>query len=341
MRLLTLIIILLGKLQCAYSQEVRFQFYRVSKCDNIERLDSGYYYLTSLTTGFDTTYLNINGTVILPDTGWYQIHLYEEPDAELEPVYIRETGLFQYKYYEPKIILRYYGMHGHGRRVYEECGIAINGFKEDFYPNGKIRVRGHFKEGRPTDSLVTFHRNGVPERRLTYLSKQTVIEEFDSLGNRIRVSRNSNKSYFLTDYKSKDYYPDGKLKKVESKKDNVTLIKSFYPNGIMEIHQTKKSRIEYYESGKIMNSCTWKQKRNKVVKGEYEIDYTITLISYDSSGQVFEKIVFEEWGSREPQPIFEVTESDWIVTWVSYKQNKETIITKDTDPDEYFNKEND
>ncbi len=333
MRYLTLVI-LLGTLQSSYSQDVRFQFYRVSKCDDVERLDSGYYYLTNLATGFDTTYQNINGTVILPDTGKYQIHLYEEPDTELEPVHLKEVGLFQYKYYEPKIVLWYYGMHGHGQRVYKECGIPIDGFKEDFYSNGKIRIRGNFVKGLPKDSLVTFYENGTPERRLTFLKNEIKIEEFDILSNRIKISYNSNKSYFLTVYKSTTYYANGKIKKEESSNDNLILIKSFYPNGILETRQTKKDRIEYYESGKIRNSYTWKRKRNKVIQGEYK--YTITMLSYDSSGQICEKIVFEEWGSYRPQPNFEITESDWIVNWVTYKQNKETIVIKDIDPKAYF-----
>lgn len=332
---LTLIIITII-FQNGYSQGVSFQLYRI-KCDNIERLDSGNYYLKNLATGFETNFQNVNGIVNLPDTGRYQIYIYYEPDTDLEPIHIKETGLFQYKYYEPKILVRQYGMYGHGPAVYEECGVPINGFKEDFYPNGKTRIRGNFENGRPTDSLVTFYKNGVTERRLTFLSKEVVIEEYDSLNNRISVSRNSNKSYFLTDYITTDFYPNGELKKVESKNNKLLLIKAFYPNGAIEINQTKNNRTEYYGSGRIRTSYTWEKKRKRVIYDECKNDFIITMISYDTLGQISEKIVFKEWCPIIPQPNLDITKSDWILNWVIYKQGKETLVTKDIYTKKYFN----
>ena len=48
--------------------------------------------------------------------------------------------------------------------VYVKCDIEINGYQEDYYDNGVLKMRGNFKNGRAKDSLVTFYPNGNLEK---------------------------------------------------------------------------------------------------------------------------------------------------------------------------------
>jgi antitoxin component YwqK of YwqJK toxin-antitoxin module len=312
-------------------QVIRFQINRITQCDKSGKIDSSYYYLTD---DKDSIYNNESGTVFLPKTGKYIIHNWSEPDTDFPTIDINEEGLLIYTHYEPKIVMRSYGMHP--RHVYEICGKAIDGFQDDFYPNGNLRIRGNFVKGKPKDSLVTFYANGVTKRRLTYLPKEVLIEEYDSLSNLEKVSHNSNRSYYLTDYKTTEYYPDGKIRLKESNIDRLVKIEAYYPNGQVKIVQTKKGRTEYHENGEKNIVYTWKRKKQKVIPGEYNFDYTITKKIFDETGLPLEVQVYDYWGLYQPQPRLEFSKSDWINRWVKWDNGKEIIVASDVDTEKYF-----
>jgi antitoxin component YwqK of YwqJK toxin-antitoxin module len=326
-----LVLLLLLTFHFSRGQVVRFQIKRVTQCDKDGKIDSSYYYLTDYK---DSIYKNESGTVLLPKTGKYIIHNWSEPDTDFPIININEEGLFIYTLYEPKIVMRSYGMHP--RYVYEICGMAIDGFQEDFYSNGNLRIRGNFIKGKPKDSLVKFYSNGVTKRRLTYLPKEIFIEEYDSLSNLEKISHNSNKSYYLTDYKTTEYYPNGKIRLKESHIDRLVKIEEYYANGQVKIVQTKKGRTENHENGNKKIVYTWKRKKQKVIPGEYNFDYSITKKIFDETGLLLQVQVYDYWGLYQPQPILELSKSDWISKWVKWDNGKEIIVAIDVDTKKYF-----
>lgn len=326
-----LLIVLLLTVHFCQGQQIRFQIKRINPCDSIGKIDSSWYYLSD---NLDSTYHSESGTVILPKTGVYNVHFWTYRDLPFPQIIIQDTGLMIYTFYEPKIVLRSYGMHP--RFVYENCGKLINGYDEDYYSNGNIKIRGNFQEGKPIDSLVTFYTNGVAERRLTYLPKEVLIEEYDSLANLTKISHNSNKSYYLTDYTATEYYPDGQIRLKESNIDRLVKIQEYYPNRQIKIVQTKKGRTEYHQNGQEAIIYSWKRKKQKVIPGEYNFDYTITKKLFDETGIPLEVQVYDYWGLYQPQPRLEFSKSDWINKWVKLKNRKEIILASDVDTEEYF-----
>lgn len=324
-------ILILTTLNSVYGQGVKFQIKRINPCDRIGKIDSSDYYLSD---NLDSNYYAESGIVKLPKPGIYNVHFWTYRDIAFPKINILDTGLLVYTFNEPKIILRSYGMHP--RFVYESCGKLINGYDEDFYSNGNIRIRGNFQEGKPKDSVVTFFSNGIIEKRLTFLPKEILIEEFDSTANLIKVSRNSNKSYYLTDYNTTEYYTTGKIKRIESNIKRLVNIKEFYANGQLKIIQTKKYRNEYYEDGSKEITITWRRKKVKEIKGEYRFEFKIHKTKYNRNGEKVEEIVYEDWRLLQPQPRLEVSSSDWIYKWTKYENNKEIIIANEVATKDYF-----
>ena len=171
-------------------QVVRFQLYTTAPCSIIEHLDTAYSLYKITNTGI-TDYFAKKGIVNLTDTGKYGINLEDGPyiDTLIE---ISDTGLFVFKYKEPKIGLYNGGIDA--PPLYKSCGRLINGYDDDFFPNGNIRIRGTFVNGRIKDSICTFYFNGRIKKRIIHLPKESVIEEYDSLNNLIKISHNSARS---------------------------------------------------------------------------------------------------------------------------------------------------
>lgn len=329
-------LLFLTTLKTVSGQGIKFQIKRINPCDIIGKIDSSDYYLSD---NLDSTYYAKSGTVKLPKSGIYNIHFWTYRDINFPKINIKDTGLLVYTFNEPKIILRSYGMHP--RFVYENCGKLINGYDEDYYSNGNIRIRGNFHEGKPKDSIVTFFSNGITEKRLTYLPKEIFIEEFDSTAKLIKVSHNSNKSYYLTDYNTTEYYTNGKIKRNESSINKLSIIKEYYPDGQLKINQTKKYRNEYFESGNKETTFKWKRKKVKEIKGEYRFEFKIHQTKYNLDGERIEEIVYENWRLLQPQPRLEISNSDWIYKWTKYENNRETIIANEVATKDYFKSQKD
>jgi hypothetical protein len=327
------IVLLILSFHFSQGQQVKFQIKRTNPCDTVGKIDSTYYYLSD---SKDSLYHSELGTVALPDTGTYNVHFLTYRDLPISPINIPDTGLTVFTWYEPKIVLRAYGMHP--RSVYESCGILINGYDEDYYDNGKIRIRGNFRDGKPEDSLVTFYANGVTKRRLRYLPKETIIEEYDSLSNLTSVSYNSNKSYYLTDYKTTEYYLNGRVRRQELSIDKLVLIEEYYPDGQKKVIQTDKRRTEYHQNGSLNIIYTWKRKKQKVIPGEYNFDFVVTKKTFNEAGALLEMQVYDYWGLYQPQPRLEFSQSDWINKWSKWKDGKEIIVAENVKTKEYFDK---
>lgn len=331
------IILLLLIFNCCCGQQIKFQIKRVTICDSVGKIDTlNDYYLTNLDSIIDTLYNSELGTTFLPTLGKYQIHMLSESYTDFPDIDIKVPGLFIYTHYEPKIALRTYGMHL--QQTYETCGKPIEGFNEDFYSNGNRRIVGNFSLGKPKDSLVTFYWNGNIQKRFRYLLKETYIEEFDSLSNLIKISHNSNKSFYLSDYKSTQYFENGKIQLNESSFDNLIIIEEYFSNGQLKIKQTKKRRTEYYDNGRIYITYNWNRKKRKGIRNKIQYDFNVYKKTYNEKGKVIEEIVYEEWGLFNQQPKIEVAQSDWIITWTKFENDNKTILAKDVSTTDFFKK---
>lgn len=318
--------------QSSQGQHFKFQIKRISPCDSIGRIDFSDYYLSD---NPDSAYNSDTGTVILPKPGIYNVYFREYRDLHFPAIIIRDTGLTVFTFFEPKIILRSYGMHP--RFVYEYCGELINGYAEDYYPNGNIRIRGNFLKGKAIDSLVEFYESGGIQKRKSYLPTEIFIEEFDSLSNLKKISHNSNKSYYLTDYKTVEYYPAGKVMRKETRINSILIFAEFYPSGRIKSQQKRKCLKEYYETGEIKTICKWRRKKDRSID---TYSFIITKIEFDRTGDIKEKQVYEQFGFVDHksyyQPGKEIEKSDWIIKWIKVQAGKTVIIANNVESDDYF-----
>jgi hypothetical protein len=324
----TITLFLLQLLNIGNAQVVNFQLHHKNPCDNIERIDSSDYHLTdSAGNQFIDSTDNPPYTFILPHPGTYLIHISSKPDTDPILVKITSPGEYIYIHKEPKILYvrkevidPYF--------IYEDCGKPAEGYQEDFYPNGCIRIRGNFLKGRPKDSVVIFYPNGETKRRFLYFGKEVTIHYFDSLGHLEKVTQGPKSymaPYLMSNYYKTEYYSDGKIKNNESTRHGLIKIESFYPNGQLRIKQGKSSRTEYFDNGKPSTIYTWKGEKDKEApKDDRGMNFTILKKQFDSSGQLMIEIVYECWNSA-PSPRLEIDRSDWIDSFEKFENGKQTI----------------
>lgn len=159
----------------------------------------------------------------------------------------------------------------HGPLIYKKHGEPLNGFNHDFYPNGKVRVHGNFKNGKPLDSLVYFYPNGATKKHVLCKRKTLVIHEYDPSGVLTAKKINSKKSRFLKNYKWYTYYDNGTVKRIEKRNGRKHTIryKEYYENGVLKEEQRKNKRIEYYPNSELkLVSKREKVNRYDIVFGE-------------------------------------------------------------------------
>lgn len=316
--------------QTCPGQTIKFQLSRVNSCNPAGAIDSSFYFLSDK----DSNYYSESGVVYLPGPGRYKIFMFTEPATEFPIVEINAQEFYTYVYNEPKIVARSYGIHP--QTVYETCGEPIDGYQTDYYPNGNIRIRGTFINGKPKDSLVTFYPNGVVKKRLLFSGKEIFSEEYDSLFNLVKVIHNRNKAYFLTDYDMIEYHGNGKVKLIQSETDGFVLIKEFFQNGQLKTEQAKKYRFEYFENGKLSTRYKWKRKRIKEAGGGHSFEFKVFKTSFDFLGNKLEAISFENWYNKGFQPVLEIKRSDWINKWVKYERGKPVIIARSISVEKYL-----
>jgi hypothetical protein len=51
------------------------------------------------------------------------------------------------------------------------CDDKCNGYQEDYYDNGKLRMDGNFKDGIPYGEVKTYHRSGKVKEIISYNKK--------------------------------------------------------------------------------------------------------------------------------------------------------------------------
>jgi len=273
------------------------------------------------------------GTVYLPGPGHYLI--YAEGPA-LDTVFdLRDTGLYIFRFREPD-----HGLYNTGALdtppLYSKCDSLLNGYQEYHYPDGTLEMRGTFKGGFEKDSIVKFFKNGVVKSRVLFLPKVIIGESFDSLGNRMSIKHTERKSFMVyREYDLKLFYPDGKIKKIETSKKMLVKIKEYYPDGTLKIIQTKHYRTEYYNSGIKSITYKWSAETDHIVKTK---DFTVHKTEYDTTGQVTRKTVYEDGNSHYPLPEFDYRRSDWIVSVQKFEKGKVVFSEEYMDTEEYLKK---
>jgi hypothetical protein len=228
---------------------------------------------------------------------------------------------------------RFYGMHGH--RVFERNGQQISGYLDDFYPNGRVRIRGTFNNGQPADSLVYFYANGHTEKRIRYLPGHLHTDEYDSAGRLVMSSRNKKGAYW-SDYEQVDYYPDGRIQSTVRRKHGVDYCRSFFPDGGLKSRQTLNRLVHYYPNGNICVTHRWKRKRIPWIGRYPQYEFRITERSFDSAAVLKTRAVYEQWTSHSRQPKPDIRRSDWIVLLEEHIDGKRKIIARDVDTEKYF-----
>ncbi len=338
-----LVLLIIASCIIAEAQSVSFQLQRITPCNSSPTVDSFDYYLTDnlSNTSYSLPYGKETGTLILPRPGKYTIHTYDIDPETTKEIEIPDTGLFIYKIIEPKIVLRTYNVL-HPPSLYEICGHIIEGYAEDFYPNGNLRIRGNFSKGKPKDSLVLFYSNGALKTRVRFPLNELIIENYDSLNHLLRIRTGNNYNPYFTPgkdvhYQITDYFTTGKIKRTESKEGYIIIFKEYYSNGVLKIEQTKNFSKEYYENGRRKTVCVWERKKDTTTDS---YNFIITRVVFNKSGGILEKQVFEQWESDnnlyEYQPEIEILKSDWIIEWTKSEKGKKISVAKDISTEKYL-----
>lgn len=318
------------------AQNVQFKLFRTKACSAVELLDTNYY-LSYNSGSIDSSFHPTNGITKLPHPGKYSLSFEDGPyiDTMIE---VKEPGLFVFRFKEPEIGLYPVGLDI--PFVYKNCGKLLNGFFESFYPDGKKYIRGNFSGGYVKDSIVTYYNNGVLKKKRIHLPKKTVIQTFDSLANRIKISSYQNGSIMNYRWsKSQEFFANGKIKLIESDVNRVTRLKEYFRNGHLKIKQTKKRRVEYNETGTKKIVYRWRKKLELFEPHDKGIhDYKIHKIEFDAKGQISEIICYEDWDESGSPPRLDPKQSNWIISLVKYKEGKVTENVKEIDIKNYIEK---
>lgn len=297
-RKMSIILMLFGVFNFLHAQSVEFQLQRLSPCDSLPIPEDQHYFLTDVPYKVtDETYDNSgSNVVIVPKPGKYLLHRYTEPDIKPYEIELK-LGRNVETVYDSKIIFRcsatvepYF--------FYEVCGNLAEGYQEDFYPNGKIRIRGNFKEGNALDSIAEYYENGNRSRILFYKRKGVFFTEYDSLGKKKHFRWSESRDCLISYCSFKEvWYGVDEMPVYEfSNMNHVIEIKEHYLSGSLKLLQKKKYRVEYYQNGNIENKFTWKTKRKS---GEYV--HGIVHQQFDVNGKLIAEN-FEEDRSYYPQP---------------------------------------
>jgi antitoxin component YwqK of YwqJK toxin-antitoxin module len=336
----------------SFSQSIRFQLFVKTPCTDISRLalnrnlsipEQLSYHLEKISNPGDTKYRNNEtGTIQLPDTGFYKVYIYENGETATSLIEIKDSGLYTYTFEEDKIIFRCLGDPG---CFYYNCDSLANGYLEDYYSNGNIKIRGNFVNGKEKDSLVTFYQNGITKTRYLLFSKRRVRYYFDSASHLISIDQYTHFHEWSIVYRGptynhrKEYFPNGDIKSNQFLIDDEPYrIKEFYENGNVKIKQTKKSRTEYSENGNVKTKYNWSYKKAEFEDEKGWYDITVHKTEYDTSGKIIEEQIYDKTVLRYKIPPFDIKRSDWIDSWVKFENGKKVFEIKDVDPDKYFKK---
>lgn len=246
--------------QQSENKEIIVRLFIISPCYPPE-LDSGAYLVKFEPVNTDASdtksyYEAENGIISVPSPGKYSLFCGEEIEPLFE-IEINNPGVYEYKRYVSKISALQYG--SDTGLIYKDCGKICEGYVEDFYENGNLRIRGNFSNGKPKDSLVKFYHNGKVQEKTIIKDKEKTIFTYDSIGNLIIRSRSSKHD---RDSKFTMYYPNGRIRYDRSNSNNIVKKDTYYPDGTRKVKQRKKYKVEYYKNGSIKSIIKWTKRKD-------------------------------------------------------------------------------
>ena len=158
---LILLLILFTLPQIAFSQKIKYNLYVVDSCAGKVEHELLY----EIVKGKEKYIIaDTLGTITLPDTGTYTIRLHM-PDfysllTDSLTLKVNEFKVYSDTIAFKKLVECVGGMHS-GFSGFCVCDMErANGYLVDFYPNGKKRIEGTFKEGHAVGKLTYYYSSG-------------------------------------------------------------------------------------------------------------------------------------------------------------------------------------
>jgi len=287
--------------------------YTVSKIQNFSKSlsETGYFY-GCLKQGKDT--------IGLPSTGKYIIEYNYQFDKMTDTIEIKQKGLYKHKRYESKITQRAYGPFFD--YTYDVCGQLANGYAEDHYKNGKLSIKGNFKNGEAKD-ITFYYSNGKVREEMKHSGKTYYCASYDSLGKQTcEFWSNYIKGPHSNDFKASYFYPNGKRASEFSTVKAICRTNLYFLNGKRRLKVTKNKRIDFYENGSIKDAYKWKR-----AKAHWEFtdskgygDAIVTIHKeYDTKGKLLNTSTTTEPYSNSPQAtIATIGLPEWYKTELIY-----------------------
>lgn len=288
------------------AQEYSFQLYIKSPCDSIAKPAKTIYYLldTKTTTeyimGVDSEHNFTYEPILVSSPGTYRLSCMQLPEIKEMEVHIEKPGLTKHIIYLPKITLHSAGLEGF--REYRDCDSLCNGYHEDRYSNGIMRIKGSFKQGIP-NKLKTYYPNEKLESKLNSRFKKNYITHYDTLGNitsKFWSQRLPHTGY--KDWGETIYFPDQKIQIRKSIINHIFHLKIYNPDGTLKIKSGKNERIEYQENGKIKTVYKWEKGIKHDHYGYEQHIFIIQKNNYDKKGNLINTEKSSEDVANYPQP---------------------------------------
>ena len=313
-----------------YSQEYSFKLYRINPCDGKELIDTCCYYIRKPIDNFSPPqypehffeYLKPSGqgTIALPGPGKYVLEYTGQVNSKFDTIEIKQPGVYKHKHYESKITQRAYGPFFD--YTYGVCGQLANGYAEDHYKNGKLSIKGNFKNGEAKD-ITFYYSNGKVREEMKHSGKTYYGASYDSLGKQTcEFWSNYIKGPHSNDFKASYFYPNGKRASEFSTVKAICRTNLYFLNGKRRLKVTKNKRIDFYENGSIKDAYKWKR-----AKAHWEFtdskgygDAIVTIHKeYDTKGKLLNTSTTTEPYSNSPQAtIATIGLPEWYKTELIY-----------------------
>ncbi|MES2453901.1 MAG: hypothetical protein V4594_00090 [Bacteroidota bacterium] len=326
--LLTLLLFVSSQL--CKAQNYRFQFYLTKSCSTIAQLDTSYSLVYFKSESEELVYKPVNGTVTLPGPNNYYIHFNDGgPLMDSSRVEILDTGLVIFNYKVPDVY-EFIGPELHAERIYMRCHVPINGYAEELFEDGTVKLRGNFKAGRIKDSIVYFYPGGKMKGRKRSYRKRYTFEAFDSSGVLKSYHKSVKYNVFVgrpSKWSETTYYPNGKTKIKERTNQLIRRFQEFYPSGKLYSRQTRKKKTDYRENGVKLASYSWQQKKDKY-GAEIQLVYQD---KYDEYGKLSESWVLGTYWCQLPQPRWTDPKDYHVISVTKYKDGK--VVSKVVEPE--------
>jgi len=246
-------------------------------------------------------------SVLLPDTGEYQLYLADKFDDPLD-IYLPKFGVNVDTLFSPKILFFQY-ISNPPYSEYKCCDALCNGLITDYYYSGNIRMVGKFENGQPIDTLKEYYPNGQLKLFFYPFNKkyefagreynEYIYIKFDKHGNRISYKNTKDDIEIF-------YYANNIIKSVEFYKDGKVDYIEYYSDKKVKKRILKNSYCQYYPNGKI------KIRVNRYERFLYKIFFlflksselgpllTYDFKEFDSTGKIIREIKFDSYDRFSP-----------------------------------------